>query len=153
MKPYKNLHSYIENIRNSFNFNVCKQGQYLRRWYKTMASGVTRICTLNLFSYLSSKIPITNCLCDGLNKIIWFSIRFLVLEKDGKKKTKFTNDSTCGHYFFERKKYIKSTNQRVEDEPHVTGDIQRMPKQQTKTTLICTQNTLPLTHTQLINKI
>ena len=51
-----------------------------------MASGVTRICTLNLFSYLSSKIPVTNCLCDGLNKIIWFSIRFLVLEKDGKKK-------------------------------------------------------------------
>ena len=85
MKPYTSLHSYIENIRNSFNFNVCNQGQCLRQWYKTMASGVTRICTLNLFSYHSSKILVTNCFCDGLNKIIWFLVRFLDLEK--KKKT------------------------------------------------------------------
>ena len=69
-----------------------------------MASGVTRICTLNLFSYHSSKILVTNCYCDGLNKIIWFLVRFLDLEKKkNTKENKFTNDGTFGHYFFERK--------------------------------------------------
>ena len=50
-----------------------------------MASGVTRICKNNLFSYPYAKILVTNCFCNSLNKIIGFLVRFLDLEK---KKTK-----------------------------------------------------------------
>ena len=97
MKPCKNLHSYVENIRNKFNFNAFNQGQYLRQWYKIMTSGVTRICTVNLFSYPSAKVTITNCFCDSLNKIIRFLVRFLNLgkKKSNKQTTKFENDRIC----------------------------------------------------------
>ena len=58
-----------------------------------MASGVTRICKNNLFSYPYAKILVTNCFCNSLNKIIGFLVRLLGLEKKkNKETTKFEID-------------------------------------------------------------
>jgi hypothetical protein len=48
-----------------------KAKHHLSLWYKVVAATVTWICTVNLFSpYASAEVPITNCFCNSLGKII-----------------------------------------------------------------------------------